>query len=189
MYSRRWSAWICATCGVQQPESPAPPPDCPICLDERQYLPPGGQRWTTRGELGDRGHRIALRPQETDLLGAGTDPPVAIGQRALVVRQEGKGLFWDLPGFIDSDAVQQVREFCEVVAIAASHPHFYGVMAEWSHAFGDAPILIPEDDARWVQQRAAPVETWSGRREVLPGVTLLQCGGHFPGSAVVHWAR
>src|SRR6202035_4547748 len=22
----------------------------------------------------------------------------------------------------------------------------------------------------------------------LPGVTLVQCGGHFPGSAVVHWA-
>lgn len=29
---------------------------------------------------------------------------------------------------------------------------------------------------------------WSGVREVLPGVTLVQCGGHFPGSAVVHWA-
>ena len=24
--------------------------------------------------------------------------------------------------------------------------------------------------------------------DVLPGVTLVQCGGHFPGSAVVHWA-
>jgi glyoxylase-like metal-dependent hydrolase (beta-lactamase superfamily II) len=24
--------------------------------------------------------------------------------------------------------------------------------------------------------------------EVLPGVTLVQCGGHFPGSAVLHWA-
>ena len=24
--------------------------------------------------------------------------------------------------------------------------------------------------------------------EVLPGVTLVQCGGRFPGSAVLHWA-
>ena len=23
---------------------------------------------------------------------------------------------------------------------------------------------------------------------MLPGVTLVQCGGHFPGSAVLHWA-
>ena len=27
-----------------------------------------------------------------------------------------------------------------------------------------------------------------GDVEVLPGVTLVQCGGHFPGSAVLHWA-
>ena len=32
------------------------------------------------------------------------------------------------------------------------------------------------------------VRTWSARHPVLPGVTLVQCGGHFPGSAVVHWA-
>ncbi|WP_418275586.1 hypothetical protein ACNHYB_12065 [Isoptericola jiangsuensis] len=32
------------------------------------------------------------------------------------------------------------------------------------------------------------VELWSGERQILPGVTLSQTGGHFPGSAVVHWA-
>ena len=32
------------------------------------------------------------------------------------------------------------------------------------------------------------VRTWTGTLEVLPGVTLVQCGGHFPGSAVLHWA-
>ena len=29
---------------------------------------------------------------------------------------------------------------------------------------------------------------WSGTLDVLPSVTLVQCGGHFPGSAVLHWA-
>ena len=29
---------------------------------------------------------------------------------------------------------------------------------------------------------------WEGSREVLPGLTLVQCGGHFEGSAVLHWA-
>ena len=28
----------------------------------------------------------------------------------------------------------------------------------------------------------------AGTLDVLPGVTLIQCGGHFPGSAVLHWA-
>ncbi len=29
---------------------------------------------------------------------------------------------------------------------------------------------------------------WEDRVEVAPGVTLVQCGGHFDGSAVLHWA-
>jgi glyoxylase-like metal-dependent hydrolase (beta-lactamase superfamily II) len=59
---------------------------------------------------------------------------------------------------------------------------------EWSHAFGGVPVLISEADQAWVRRGAPAVELWSGTREVLPGVTLVQCGGHFPGSAVVHWA-
>src|ERR1700748_3982977 len=35
---------------------------------------------------------------------------------------------------------------------------------------------------------APATRTWHTRLAVLPGVTLIQCGGHFPGSAVVHWA-
>ena len=173
---------------MQQPDSDVPPAECAICLDERQYLPPGGQRWTTLEELAARGHRTEFREQEPDLLGLGITPSVAIGERGLVVRSGRDGLLWDIPGYIDDDAVERVRDFCELRAIAASHPHFYGVMAEWSHAFSGVPILIPEADARWVQRRDAPVQVWSERREVFAGVTLLQCGGHFPGSTVVHWA-
>ena len=33
------------------------------------------------------------------------------------------------------------------------------------------------------------IRYWDGRPlELLPGVTLIQCGGHFPGSALLHWA-
>jgi hypothetical protein len=32
------------------------------------------------------------------------------------------------------------------------------------------------------------IRPWKGPLEVVPDVTLLQPGGHFPGSAVVHWA-
>jgi glyoxylase-like metal-dependent hydrolase (beta-lactamase superfamily II) len=181
-------AWICATCGVQQAESETPPAICAICDDERQYVPQQGQRWTTLEELTGKGHRCDVRTVEPDLLGIGVEPSVAIGQRALLVRSGGAGLLWDLPGYIDADAVAQARDFCEVRAIAASHPHFYALMGEWSSALGDVPVLIPEADSRWVQRRSAPIQTWSGRREVFTGVTLLQCGGHFPGSAVVHWA-
>jgi glyoxylase-like metal-dependent hydrolase (beta-lactamase superfamily II) len=72
--------------------------------------------------------------------------------------------------------------------VTASHPHFYGAIVSWAAEF-DAEILVPVDDVAWL--RAYPelkVRLWSGVLEVLPGVTLVQCGGHFPGSAVLHWA-
>jgi hypothetical protein len=174
---------------VQQDDTPSAPERCEICEDERQWVPAGGQRWTTLEELSAGGRHSDVREVEPDLLGIGADPGVAIGQRALVVRSGGEGLLWDLPGFIDEDAVERVRAFSDVTAIAASHPHFYGLMGEWSRALGGVPALIPEADSQWVQHRTTPVRTWSGRLEVLPGITLLQCGGHFAGSAVVHWAQ
>jgi glyoxylase-like metal-dependent hydrolase (beta-lactamase superfamily II) len=181
--------WICATCGNHYPEATSPPDACVICADERQWVPPSGQRWTTAAELAAAGHRGDVREVEPGLLGIGVDPPVAIGQRALLVRTDAGNLLWDPPGYLDEAAVAAVRAAGGLRAVTASHPHFYGSMAEWSRAF-DAEVLVPEADAAWLTcPPERPPTTWSGTREVLDGVTLIQCGGHFPGSAVVHWAE
>jgi glyoxylase-like metal-dependent hydrolase (beta-lactamase superfamily II) len=181
------SAWICAACGNHYPEADSPPDQCVICADERQWVPPSGQRWTTLAELTAAGHHGEIREVEPGLLGVGVSPQVAIGQRALVVRTAEGNLLWDPPGFIDEHAIEAVRDAGGLRAVTASHPHFYGAIVEWSRAFG-AQILLPEADARWLTRPDGAVRTWSGALPVLPGVTLVQCGGHFPGSAVVHWA-
>jgi Metallo-beta-lactamase superfamily len=159
-----------------------------ICADERQWVPASGQRWTTAEELAAAGHRGDVREVEPDLLGVGVDPPVAIGQRALVVRTPEGNLLWDPPGHLDEAALAAVRDAGGLRAVAASHPHFYGTVADWSDAF-DAEVLVCEPDLGWLTRppRRPPV-TWTGSRAVLPGVTLVQCGGHFAGSSVVHWA-
>lgn len=182
------TAWICATCGVQHADTQRPPDVCEICADERQYVPPGGQRWTSLDELAADGYRSDVRELEPGLHGIGVDPPFGIGQRALLVRTSEGNLLWDPPGFVDEAAFARVRDLGGLAAISASHPHFYGVAAEWSRAFGGVPILIPEADREWVRRPDPAVTLWSGSREVLPDVTLVQCGGHFEGSAVVHWA-
>ena len=41
------TAYLCVTCGTQFAETPKPPEHCPICEDERQYVGPDGQEWTT----------------------------------------------------------------------------------------------------------------------------------------------
>ena len=179
--------WICETCGNHYPDAEAAPDACVICEDERQWVPPAGQRWTTLADLSAAGHLGDVREVEPGLIGIGVDPPVAIGQRALLVTTAEGNLLWDPPGFIDERVIQAVADAGGLRAVTASHPHFYGAIAEWSLAF-DAEILLPEADAHWLTRPSDAVRLWSGVLSVLPGVTLVQCGGHFTGSAVVHWA-
>lgn len=177
---------ICATCGNH---FPGPRPDvCVMCADERQWVPPGGQRWTTLAELAAAGHSCVVREVEPGLTGIGADPAVAIGQRSLLVTTPGGNILWDPSGFVDDTAFAAARAAGGLGYVTASHPHFYGAIAEWAAGFG-AEILVPAADADWLRAPAgARVRTWSGTLEVLPSVTLVQCGGHFPGSAVLHWA-
>lgn len=174
-------------CGNHQPGDGAPPTVCPICADERQWVPPEGQRWTTMPELVAAGHHCVVRELEAGLTGIGVEPAFAIGQRALLVRTPGGNLLWDPPGFVDERAIRAVRRAGGLSAVSASHPHFYGAIRQWGSAF-DAPMLIAEADIGWLHRPDGAVQTWSGTVDVLPGLTLIQCGGHFPGSAVVHWA-
>jgi glyoxylase-like metal-dependent hydrolase (beta-lactamase superfamily II) len=181
------SAWICANCGNHYPDADDPPTSCVICADERQWVPPTGQRWTTSAELGRGERRCAIWSEEPCLFGLGVNPPVGIGQRGLILTTGAGNLLWDPPGYLDADAVEQVKQLGGLHAVASSHPHFYGAMAEWGRAFG-ADVWVPEADAAWVTRPDPAIRTWRTRQPVLPGVTLIQCGGHFPGSAVVHWA-
>ena len=181
-------SYICATCAVQQPPSEAPPKHCPICEDERQYVRQGGQAWTTIEELRLRGDRIEVRELEAGLVGVGVTPSLGIGQRALLVRTANGNILWDCVGYIDDEAVAAIRSRGGISGIAFSHPHFYGAMVEWSHAFGGAPIYVPAADREWIQRDDSAIVIWSGTRKLAPGVSLIQCGGHFEGSAVLHWA-
>ena len=181
-------AYICRTCGVQLAPGTQPPPNCPICDDERQYVPPGGQRWATLPELQAEGRRADVRDLEPGLTGIGANPSIGIGQRALLVQTAGGNLLWDCLGFIDDAGIAAVRDRGGLSGIAMSHPHFYGVCVEWSQAFGNAPIFIPEADRRWVMRPDPAVRHWQGTLTPVAGLTLIQCGGHFEGSAVLHWS-
>jgi hypothetical protein len=177
--------WICATCAVEHAERVEV---CAICADERQWVPADGQQWTTLEEMSATGYRTSVVELEADLYGISSDPGAGIGQQSKLVRTPAGNLLWDPAGYLDDDAVRRVRELGEVVAIAASHPHMFGVQVEWSRALGGAPVLVAEADLGWVARPDPVITAWSGPQEVLPGVTLTQPGGHFPGSAVAHWA-
>lgn len=114
------------------------------------------------------------------------EPAIGIGQRSLLATSPGGNLLWDVPGFVDENAMQAVADLGGLAAVSASHPHFYGVMAEWADAF-DVPLVLPEADRRWITRQARRVELYVDEFVLSPEITIVRCGGHFPGSAVVSW--
>lgn len=177
--------WICATCGVEHAEREAV---CVICADERQWVPEGGQVWTTLEELAARGEQTRVIDLEPDLIGITSSPNVGIGQWSKLVTTTEGSVLWDPIGYLDDAALDRILSHGPVRAIAASHPHMYGVQVEWSRLLGDPPVLVAEADAAWVRRPDPVIELWSGTSELAPGLTLRQIGGHFPGSAVLHWS-
>lgn len=178
--------YICTACGLQFPASDQHPETCPICVDYRQYVPRGVQRWTTLSELRG-GHRNAFQQLEPGLTGIATTPDFAIGQRALLVRTPAGNVLWDCISLIDEATVEIVKALGGIHAIAISHPHYYTTMVDWSRAF-NAPVFIHEGDRRWVVRVDEAVKFWDGgQRELLPGIRLIHCGGHFAGSAILQW--
>lgn len=178
--------FICMTCGTQFAESEQPPPACPICEDERQYVGWNGQKWTSLQALLSS-HHNEIRRLEPQLLGIGTHPSFAIGQRALLIQTPGGNVLWDCISVIDEATIAAISAFGGIAAIAISHPHYYSSMVEWSRAF-DAPIYLHSADRAHVMRPDPAIEFWQSETKSLwDGITLIRCGGHFDGGTVLHW--
>src|SRR4030081_840502 len=182
-------AFICTACGVQYAPSDKPPARCAICEEERQYVPPTGQSWTTLTSLAARNFN-AWRQHEPGLIGIGTQPAFAIGQRALLVCTPHGNVLWDCISMLDAATVALIKGLGGLTAIGISHPHFYTTMSEWSRAFGDVPVHLHAADERWIMRPDSCVKLLQGEKlSLLPHVTRIRGGGHFPGGAMLHWAK
>ena len=178
---------ICVTCGTQFKESVQPPSNCPICEDERQYVNLEGQSWTTLDELERKHHNMvqSLEPGLTEII---TKPKFGIGQRALLVQAPEGNVLWDCVSLIDDSTIAAVEALGGMSSLAMSHPHMYGSMVEWSHAFGNAPIHLHAANERWVMRPDPVIKFWEEETHRLDqGVTLYCCGGHYKGSTLLHW--
>jgi hypothetical protein len=178
--------WTCEQCGAQFLESGGPPASCPICEDERQFVNWSGQTWLSREELAKR-CRVVWR-DDLGLTGIALEPSFAIGQRALLV-PDGEGVvMWDCIPLATQEAIDYVRSRGGLNAIAISHPHYYGALADWSEAFGNAPVYLHSDDARWITRPHPSIVPWRGEElAISDNVRLVRAGGHFAGATVLHW--
>src|SRR5438552_7003906 len=178
--------FICVQCGTQFAETAGPPPRCPICEDERQFVRHAGQEWTTLKRLA-ADHHNRFDEEAPQLLGIGTEPEFAIGQRALLLQSPGGNLLWDCISLLDNETIAEVNARGGIRAVAISHPHFYSSMIEWAERF-DALIFLHAADREWVMRKTPRIQFWEGTtRSLWDGMTLINCGGHFEGGTVLHW--
>ena len=181
-------AFICRTCGTQYPPSEQAPTSCDICADERQFVNPGGQAWTSLEEI-RKSHRAVVSRYEAGLYGIGATPELAIGQRALLVCSSSGNVLWDCLALLDDAMIDFIRALGGLRAIAISHPHFYTTMIEWSRVFDDAPIYLHSSNKSWVKRSDAQIRFWNEERISLNNeISLTRVGGHFEGSTVLHWS-
>ena len=161
---------ICFTCGTQfsSPLS-SPPPNCPICDDPRQYVPPTGQAWTslnnesssqknefTTNKDDPRIHYITTTPigPSHTILPAGlsdstsTTKQLGIGERAILLQTEHGNVLWDCVAWLDDATKAFIEERGGLKAIVISHPHFWTTHLEWAQQF-NCPVYLQEADKEW----------------------------------------
>ncbi len=178
--------YICKACGIQRPKTVAPPALCPVCDDPRQFVPASGQAWMTPDALVAE-HGNIFRYVAPGVMTIRPEPRVGIGQRAFLLRTPSGNVLWDCVTLLDAATEDIINALGGLAAVTISHPHVYSAMARWGRVF-DCPVLVHARDREWVPEADPPVEFWEEDiREVLPGLDLHRMGGHFPGSAVLHW--
>ena len=176
---------ICLACGTQFAAGPRS--SCPICDDERQFVPRTGQGWTTLERM-QTTHLATLR-HDGEYIGIGVSPSFAIGQRALLVRTPEGNVLWDCVSLLSPAMIEMIHGLGGLAAIAISHPHYYTSMLEWSRAFGGVPIYLHEADRSWVMRSGSEIVYWTGsEKQILPRLTLIRCPGHFDGGQIMHYA-
>ena len=139
-------------------------------------MPPRGQTWTTLDAL-SKSHMNGFHEYDTGIIGIGSQPSFAIGQRALLVRTERGNVLWDCIATLDMATINMIKGLGGLKAIAISHPHFYTTMVEWARAF-DCPIHLNAADSDWIMRKDDAIKLWTGDTlRLWDGVTLVRCGG------------
>ncbi|MDJ1476299.1 hypothetical protein QBX67_13510 [Bacillus sp. LS15-K4] len=180
--------YICTTCGVQYPENEEAPSRCNICNEERQYVNPIGQSWTTLETMQNSNlYKNEIIKEESGLYSITTKPEFAIGQTAFLIQSKTLHVMWDCISYLDDKTIKSIYDLGGIQAIALSHPHYYSTQVKWAEIF-NVPIYIHEDDKEWVVHPSKQIRFWSGEDLILSEeLTLHRLGGHFKGGTVMHW--
>lgn len=179
---------LCKACGTSYEIADSRPTHCPICEDERQFIPASGQQWVDF-DAHCASHTNTWQQHDDSLLSIRTVPDFAIDQRTFILRTPEGNILWDCIPTLDDATKTLIHSLGGLKAIAISHPHYYSTMQDWAAEF-NAPIYLHANDRRWVMRDSPWIRFWQGDAlELTRDVRVIRLGGHFAGGCVLHWAR
>ena len=179
---------LCKACGTSYEIADTHPTHCPICEDERQYVPASGQQWVDFDAL-RASHTNKWQQHDDSLLSFRAVPDFAIDQRAFILRAPEGNILWDCIPMLDDATKTLIHSLGGLKAIAISHPHYYSTMQDWAAEF-NAPIYLHDNDRQWVMRDSPWIRFWQGDAlKLTRDVRVIRLGGHFAGGCVLHWAR
>jgi len=68
-----------------------------------------------------------------NLIAIRTEPQVAIGQTAYLVRTPDGNVLWDCITYLDDETIEAIKSLGGLKAIAISHTHFFSTHVEYLH--------------------------------------------------------
>jgi glyoxylase-like metal-dependent hydrolase (beta-lactamase superfamily II) len=175
---------ICSTCGTQYKETTPRIDGCPICNDDRQYVPALGQAWTSLPLL-KKSYSNNITKIYDNLFEIRTTPKFAIGQRAFLIITPGGNILWDCIALLDQPTIDFIKSKGGLKAIVFSHPHYFTTMNVWADEF-NCPVVIHKYDQEWIFQSGNKISLWTGvEKQLWDGISIINIGGHFPGSSIL----
>ncbi|KAK3669836.1 hypothetical protein LTR78_010294 [Recurvomyces mirabilis] len=142
-----------------------------------------------KGKYKNRMEQVGTSNNEDRMYSIVTEPKVAIGQRCILIQTEEGNVLWDCITFLDQDTVDFIKSKGGLKGIVISHPHYYSTHLDWAGTF-ECPVYMAKDDEEWLNREdrvGCRKLLTSTSQDIIPGVTAIKTGGHFPGSLVLLW--
>ena len=175
---------FCSTCGTQFVDNKHTSGNCPVCSNDRQYLPAKGQAWTKIEDLQNNFSNLITRIND-NLYEIKTIPKFAIGQRAFLILTPNGNILWDCISLLNETTIEFIKSKGGLKAIAISHPHYYSSINDWAEAF-KCPVYVHQNDEEFIYTNGSRISLWKGaEKELWDAIKIKNIGGHFPGSSIL----
>jgi glyoxylase-like metal-dependent hydrolase (beta-lactamase superfamily II) len=175
---------FCSTCGTQFVDDKYTAGNCPVCSNDRQYLPVKGQGWTKLEDLQNNFSNLITRIND-NLYEIKTIPKFAIGQRAFLILTPNGNILWDCISLLNETTIEFIKSKGGLKAIAISHPHYYSSINDWAEVF-KCPVYIHQNDEEFIYTNGSRISLWQGAdKELWDEIKIKNIGGHFPGSSIM----